>query len=367
MVISELRDSCFCSDYGNITITELAGELKMYLSIEGVVILEEIYAPDYNGRVIIRGLGKVIRTYFNFPQINSLSTIELPMALSVDLSFTSAGQTINKSQIVFYSRCSTHYTNGLSQYGFITRYQDKKTSSSRNEFIQYYANGQIIYIGITYLHDNATQYYEAQWITAGNNYNAISQNVSVGTIIDLLRQWKGISISTNELCYYEIFAEYNGERVDEIRFINDNRNFPQETHLVYFNALGFLETLTLTGKLKHSTELGGTFATIADEYKKIDTQPVTSFELNSGHINKTVAEAIYDIISSDAIYTYSKGEIIQKMVITEENMEYEQPSNRPISITLTMRPAYTENRMFDEEIIDRPIRVFDYTFDYTFN
>ncbi len=366
MKIEGVKDNCFCSNYGDIQISDLTDTLNMSLSINGVMALEEIYHPDNNGRVTVRELGKVIGSYFEFPEINDLATFSLQLFVVVDLNFYSAGEQIVREQRVFYSRCKTKYEDGLSLYGFITRYAQKKTSANRSEFIQYYENGQTLHIGISYLQDGKAKYYKAEWITTNNSSNATSREVSVDIILYLLYERLGLNLTEKELEYYEIFSVNNNRYVDKIKFVNDRRHFPQETHLVYFNAFGFLETLTFTGKLKQSTELGGAYATIADEYVKINTKPVVSSELNSGHIDKNTAESIYDIITAPDVYLYSNRKIKQKMVVTGQKIERERPSNKPVNFVITMRPASNDHLAFDKEVSSNH-RIFDFTFDHTFN
>jgi len=142
--------------------------------------------------------------------------------------------------------------------------------------------------------------------------------------------------------------------------------FHQETHFLYFNCFGLPETITFTGQDNRKIDPGITYGYLLDNYRQIESLPIVSNQVYSGQISREVAECIEELLISDRKYLYADDRIGKEIVITEVGMEQDSASNRPISYSLTYRPAALRHLEYKRIIYDTG-RVFDKTFDDTFD
>lgn len=364
MVVTGLKNSCFCADYGDIIVTGVSEMLTAVIYVNGINALEEIYYPDAGNTVTIRGIGEVLMTYFKEVEEPLLGDSKRDLYLSTVIKLNNGE--FSKEQTVFYSRISTGLDVDFSYSRFLTRYTKKRTSYSRREIIQFYDNLQSIHFGIAYLLDGVPQFLKVEQYACKNTHAGISLDVSINTILFVLKNKSDVLVTPDDLIYYEVYSVINDNIVDEIRFINDKRHFPNEKHFLYYNSFGFTETITFTGQDKRSIELGATYAYIGGDYRKIDTLPVISNQVNSGHIGKDMADCMEDLLISAKVYTYENGSIEKEIVFTEVDMTRDSQNNHPINYTLTYRPAALRHLEYKRIIYDSK-RVFDKTFDNTFD
>lgn len=364
MVVTGLKNSCFCADYGSIVVSGVAGNLSMVLVADGISVLEEVYSPNHNNEVVIRNLGDVLQSYFEsveHPSVDN-STRKLQMSVTITLN---DGTAFTHTQRVFYSTISIGVAVDVTYVPFLTRYKKKKTAASRRELLNFYNNRQTIWVGVAYLLNNATHFYKSEFYNCTDTHDGVSLDISLHKITDFLGS-HSIQVKSDDIIYYEAYAVVDGIVKDETRFINDRRVFHQETHFLYYNCFGLPETITLTGQDSRKIDPGITCGYLSDNYRQIDVLPVVSNQVYSGHISREVAECIEELLISDRKYLYADGLVGKEVVITEVGMEQDSISNRPISYSLTYRPAALRHLEYKRIIYDTG-RVFDKTFDDTFD
>lgn len=362
MIVTGLKNYIYASNYGDITVSDITDSVTVILQVEGNTVLEERYYPDANNNVIIHHIGDVLLAYFTRPDNARLTDSRRKLFLNVTISI---GSSFSHDQIVFYSTIKNDIEIDFAFAKFLTRYQKKRTSVSRCEFLSFYDNSQSIYLGIAYLHNGEPQFFRFKWKDCGNTHEGISLDVSLLKMVGLVQSGTNHAISDADIIYYEAYSVIGEEVVSEIRFINDKRFFPQEQHMLYYNSFGLPETITFRGADKRSVDPNATYAVMQDEYRKVDSLPVIYDEVNTGYIDRVEADCIEELLISDNVYLYTTTGIDKKIVFTEVNMEKRKPDNVPISYTLTYRPAALKCLEY-KSIIYNASRIFDKTFDYTF-
>ncbi len=364
MVVSGLKNSCFCADYGSVVVSDVAGNLSIVLLADGASVLEEVYSPNKKNEVVIRNLGDVLQAYFESVENPTLdnSTRKLQMSVTITLN---DGTSFTHNQRVFYSTISTGISVDITYIPFLTRYKKKKTTASRRELLNMYNNRQTVWIGVAYLLNDATHFEKFEYYRCTDTHDGLSLDVSIRKVVDFLST-HNLQLKSDDIIYYEAYAVVDGIVKDETRFVNDKRVFHQETHFLYFNCFGLPETITFTGQDNRKIDPGITYGYLLDNYRQIESLPIVSNQVYSGHISREVAECIEELLISDRKYLYADDRIGKEIVITEVGMEQDSASNRPISYSLTYRPAALRHLEYKRIIYDTG-RVFDKTFDDTFD
>lgn len=364
MVVTGLKNNCFCADYGNIIVTDVVGNLSLVLTADGVTVIEEVYTPNNKKEVVIRNLGDVLQAYFGKVEIPTLDNAMRNLQMSVNISLND-GTAFSYAQRVFYSTIATGISVDLTYALFLTRYKKKKTSASRCELLLFYNNIQTIWLGVAYLLDGEIHFNKYELYQCTGTHEGVSLNVSLKKIVSFLSE-KDILVESDNLIYYEAYSVVEDVVRDEVRFINDKRQFHQETHFLYYNCFGLPETITFTGQENRKIEPGITYGYLYDGYRQIDTLPVVSNQVYSGHITKEVAGCIEELLISDQKYLYADGAVGKEIVITEVGLEQDSLNSRPVSYSLTYRPTALRHLEYKRIIYDSG-RVFDKTFDDTFD
>lgn len=362
MIVTGLKNYIYASNYGDVTVSDMTDSVAVVLQVEGNTILEERYYPDADGKAVIHNIGDILLAYFPKRADASLGDSRRKLYLNVSISI---GDSFVHDQIVFYSGIKNDIEIDFTFAKFLTRYRRKKTSASRCEFLSFYDNGQSIYLGVAYLHEGEPQFLRIKWKDCGDTHEGVSLDVSLSVITALVLERTEHFITASNIIYYEAYSVVGEEIVAEVRFVNDRRFFPQEKHMYYYNCFGLPETITFTGADKRSIEPNATYATMQDEFRKVDALPVIYDEVNTGHINEVESDCIEELLVSDNVYLYTTSGIEKKIVFTEVDIEKRKPDNAPINYTLTYRPAALKCLEY-KSIIYNAGRIFDKTFDYTF-
>lgn len=362
MIVTGLKNYIYASNYGDITVSDISDSVAVVLLVEGSTVLEERYYPDATGKAVIHNIGDVLLPYFIQPSEVVWGDSRRKLFLNVTVQI---GSSFTHTQTVFYSNIKNDIDIDFTFAKFLTRYQKKKTSVSRVEFLSFYDNGQSLYVGIAYLYQGKPQFFRYKWMDCGSTHEGISLNVSIRKMKECVCSNTAHAVTESDIVYYEAYSVIGGNIISEIRYVNDKRHFPQEKHLFYYNCFGLPETITFRGADKRSVEPNATYATMRDEYRKIDTLPVIYDEVNTGYIDKVESECIEELLISDNVYLYTTVGIDKKIVFTEVDMEKRKPDNAPVSYTLTYRPAALKCLEY-KSIIYNAGRLFDKTFDYTF-
>ncbi|KAA6336225.1 hypothetical protein EZS27_015611 [termite gut metagenome] len=368
MAIIGIKSKLFSGDYEDILVTGVSGELPFTIEIDNKVILEETYFADSSGEVRIKGIGNIITGYFNFPVL-SFSDALIDTTATCILTFI-IGMPVSYVQKILYSSIRTGINIDIGEPPlciFLTRYTKKRTSVLRNELVSFFENGQRIEIGMAYILEDKAKYTQFTFLTTSSSGNLIIKNISVPVVLSLLQSQTGITLTEEKLLFYDLYSLSDTTINDKLHIENDRRNFPSRRNLLYRNCFGVPETVTFTGADERSMELGGTYSYFSGAYRKTHTLPVPSDKINTGYIDATVADSFYDLVTSDKVFLYENGTIGDEITITDIEMTSKVPDNKPVSYTITYRPSENKNARFEKEHHPFSSKVFDKTFDSTFN
>ena len=369
-------EECFCGDLKDVTIpgvnwdgspaTVLDDPVTVVLSVGGETILSETYYPDADGKIVIRRLGELLLPYFTLPVAGFVGSSR-DASIQVQLSLTSdqVGNNV-KTSVVHYSRLPINHDFAAPYLHLLSRYQEKKTAVGRVEMVSGMTGISRVDVGVAYLLNGVAKYTKIQ---LGNIVNCTTMNVSIDVITAQLNTSQSLTLTPADVLYYDLYAVQIVETlesvVDKIRLVHDTRNYPHPVNIAYYNCFGVMETITLTGIDERSVDLGGEFAYADAKYRKIDTVPVVSDKVYTGHIDQQTAQALEDLVTSDLVFLYENGVLTKEITITDIEMVRKKPSYEPIGYAITYRPVDKRHLEFTQRVL--PTGIFDSTFDYTFD
>lgn len=369
MVVTGL-DFSFLSMMSDIVITEIDEKVHVVLALGDNNVLDETYYPDADGKVVISELDKLLGPYFKLPALDlnlSIEDTEPALVMKCSGSFTDNTELTLKTycNIMYASQPVDKFFLESMTKKFFTHIRSKKTKVDRSEFFSFLAADQKIYLGVAFRQGKDIKYVRNlfQDHKSGSYYCTCMINADV--IMQELEYYTEYSISPSDIIYFEIISNHNGIDQDKIRYEIDDRNFIQQTNLIYRNCFGVPETITFTGTEERDYEMSGSFAWVDGFYSKYDTKVIMSNEVNSGYITKELASCIEDLIVSDKVYLYSNNIMGHEIVITDVNMKCIRPNNAGVSYTITYRPVSYKRMPFTTGAFKR--RNFDKTFNHTFD
>lgn len=360
MVIDRFSIASFSEDFGDIKLSDVKDSLTFACEVDGKTVLYETYYPDADGKVFIRDIGEVLRSYFVLPVLGYTGTVE--NILFWNATITGLNQIEKRASLLVYCNIPTNLK--VNDYiGFFSRYSRKKTAVGRKEYLSFFENRQVISLSVAYI-DNATEklFYQADYLAGEGNPESRIVDVSLSKILSYIAT-KGISIGIDDILFYEFTSKYSNDKYS-VRYTVDKRHFSQKTNLMYRNCFGMPETITLTGLDEKTLDLGSTFAYVSGSYRKTNTTSVPIHKINTGFLSKEDVDAIEDLISSDVVYLYDEN-VLEEIVITGIEVSQKIPSNRPDNYLLTYRHANKHSSKFKNKNILPG--TFDKTFDRTFD
>ena len=144
-------------------------------------------------------------------------------------------------------------------------------------------------------------------------------------------------------------------------------------HLRFVNAFGLPDVVHILGRITEKTTFARSAGWFAGHYRQYDAQETLDRELSSGYVDddaytlwldcaRTTSLAIFPHPNTDEVRVlpYSSA---ANAVITAEKFEHSDEDDALHIVTLTVRPS----SRFPELSASEPFRIFDATFDNTFN
>ena len=353
----------FVADYEDIVFDNVTDNVSLRISVGQTLLLDEIYHPNAEKKVIISGIGDVLSKYFSFDSTQLFATKSINRSLVFEFRSTVDGVVTYNTQILYYSSVRL----GVDLYDkFLTRYTTKKTNVNRCEMLSIYDfTADFIEVGVAYMHEGVSKYHRALFSTPSYCHTV---NVSLSLLPAWIDGETGYHIDASDIIYYDVYAltsESENQVVDKIQYINDKREYPNEVRLVYNNCFGVSETIAFTGITKSATALNAQYAQFKRLYSKTYTDPVTTHQLYTGPLDQASIDSIEDIIRSDQVWIYQDTTTLIPITITDINMESNNRGNEPKGYSISYR--LSDNRQSFKRVNPLYNRSFDKSFDRTFD
>lgn len=361
MVVDGIHDGvdCFISEIGEIKISGITDEqLNVRIEIGGMEIFNENYYA-LKGNVVIHEIGEMLRSYFSLhnPKGMSSNVVSYYQApLSITAVFSDKQDTVRRSFNAYYSRCCTSLSP--SEALFLTHENSVRTVYDRMEYLTFIVReGISVDIGVAYLDMGREKYKRT-----GQELDAVLGMVALSFSLGRVAGMSGIEASS--IIYYDVMLKENGAVKDKVRYVNDDRQYRNVTNFIYRNAFGMPETMSFIGLAEYIPELEGDLVELLTKTTRTDTRYMDCRTVNSGYLSARQYAKALDLVTTDTLYLYD-GDTLKEVVVTDIDFSHKRTGSEKINVSLTFRQASRRHLAFGRTGNIRE-RIFDKTFDYTF-
>lgn len=345
----------------------------------------EAYTPDADGAVTLRGLSEIIEPYVKpcpTPLRQDLVTGHgVWLATVVRASFTAqlydgSGTTIQPTfhSYAYYASQRTQATPGATAI-WLTRYNERTILAEQPLTLSAFLMSDITArfrcegtdaAGTIHTATVAVDMSAGQGAASGTapSYAAVVHY----TVADLAA---AAAVGTLLRVTAELLR--GGTVVDSVTFHIDRTHHAQRRIVAFTNCFGMLETEAFTGADEATTEMEAEFAWMDRDYEKNVTREVTQHRLAARFTGAVRRDSLRDIMASPELYLIHRDghDCWERQTLTAFEMTDRRPHTAPQTAYLTLRPS-----AMHQELVDRTgdtdaaqvrHRIFDHTFDYTFN
>jgi hypothetical protein len=326
----------FTSGIGDV-ILQSPAPVTFTLKIAGVTVLQEIYAPDASNRIYIRSLDKVINRY-----------LKTALIAAVQFIMTESAQTITIDTTAQY--CTANVDVSADQFRpnyYLTMLQDRKiTSPKQKEYLS---------LVVT----------EATTVTAKAKY--LNGTVSEKTLANLTQVNIALTVDVSpskfsnpqNIAYYVVLA---GGRYMEY-FLRPE--LPADaTQFIFLNAFGVKETFIPLGLVNRENKYENLFGFFTGKHRKYSVDLIKEYTANTGIMDENMAAWIEDMFVSRDVFLLTSAGIEKEVSITEATVKRSSAMEELPAFEFKYRLSQVNQHDF--RALSR-VRIFDDTFDYTYN
>lgn len=343
-----LPDKCFSCSLPEITFTADQESAQVIIQIEGEEIFNEDLYTDDDGSITLSDLADLIQPYAKeklvvLAEFFIMENAEdgTPQA-SVDISTTVVYCTADFGDISADDFLDSHFLSILLG--------KKITASGRLEYLHYLGTDEAMVTA--YFSDGSTETDLKPDIVGGNDkYTTIDVSPSL------------FNTDSRKMIGYTVYA---GERQQE--YIMDFREPDCAPILVFDNSFGCQELVYCTGTHTVSPQFTRSSAFINGILKNYKIEESREFKADTGVLNTAMANWLDDLFRSSyvKIVNFNNGiaTVGKEVVISDSKSEYSNDADSQPRFTFTYKYAQKNHNVVQ---LSREGRIFDNTFDFTFN
>lgn len=265
---------CYVGNLKDLLITSVTEDIKISISKNGIVVIEEVYSPNHESKVILKirqlidellQVEVLLEGQTNFVQDKAVADISINVNNTSTISFIAIKggvDTINFDYNLYFK------SNWLTWQP-----QTKSVTFHDPEFLSYYALEVTAVRAKAYFADKSTATVNIAVLSAGKlttidtNYGRLS------------------SLWENQPLYIDIWTEVGGVRLSYVqRYILSSMVRHSGDTYIFENTLGGVDTIVFTGSTKYSNEIEVSSALFDEtqiDYSNIDQFTITK---NTGYI-----------------------------------------------------------------------------------
>ena len=139
---------------------------------------------------------------------------------------------------------------------------------------------------------------------------------------------------------------------------------PPAPSLAFLNSFGCWEYIHCTGTHKKSSKFTYSTAVIGEKTRNYAIQEQRQLTANTGSLSYAMAEWADELFRSQQVYLYTGGKMGKEVVVSDVKDEVTNEDDNMPSYEFTWMYAQKLHNVIDTET--KRLRVFDGTFDYTF-
>jgi hypothetical protein len=341
---------CFSADIPDLVFTTSAHHSTVSVTAGGVSALSETYFPDSSGRIALTDLSRLL-TPFAYQTLTSAVVVTIT---DYDSAGSAVGSAVTVSFTVLYATVDT----GTSAASFTASHfltillGTKLTAVGRAESLYAYGASQVT-LSATMV-DASGVVTTATATLAGVGSVVYRFDVSPAAVSAAVALLSG-----QRLLSYVVTA---GSRSQSYRVVTDE--VVPAPSLVFTNSFGCQEYIHCVGSHVKDSDYERSSARISGQLRNYRIDETRHFKANTGALNAAMANWADDLFRSTEVYLWADGSVGREVVITDSKSEISNADDAQTAFEFTYSYA---QRLHNVLQLSHPGRIFDNTFDYTFN
>lgn len=340
---------CFSSDIADIVFgtTDENGILVLDLICAGnrVNVLEETMYPDLSQNITVCDLPELVEPY-----------AREYLHVTLECKFTDALGTASISPVtILYGNVDVDTTAAdFTQNHFLSILGGEKlTALGRAERLHAYDCNTVTVMADVQLLSGQYNTLSAE-LHAMDADGAVSHfDVSPDNVVAL------IGLASGRLLAYTVEA---GSRRQQFRVVEDR--VPPAPSLMFINSFGYEELLHCVGTHKKDSKYDRKQTRIMGRLKSYRITEERQFNANTGWLNEAMADWADDLFRSDEVFLWVDGNPGREVVLSDSKSEIMNEDDHMPAFEFTYTYAQRIHNVLQS---GRVGRIFDNTFDHTFN
>ena len=342
VLLQGIPDYVFSSALSEFYFSTDAASARFRLTKGSEVILDENYVPDGNGQIVVYDLQRLIEPYLR-------TNLKETFSYTITDAF---GSTQSGSFAAQY--CAADVPMPASQfvqkYFLSTLMGQKNTSMGRKEFVHLVTDAAVDVVAY------ATYWSESDGLSSSEqtlaSVSELGKVVTVDVSPNLLESTDKMLVS------YVVMADAR-----RMSFKVDNDCPDVAPSLVFTNSFGCQETFYCTGTQELDPQFTRSASLIGGKYRNYLIEENRVFSANTGFMPPEMAQWADELFRSREIYLMVDNIPGKEVTITESDSKRSNDYDAMPYFTFKYRYAQRNHNIIH---LPRAGRVFDYTFDDTF-
>lgn len=346
----------------------------------------EAYTPDEDGAITLRGLAELLQPYVKpcpTPLLQTLVTTSGVWLATVTRAswtaqlFTEPDEgdpaTVSPTfhSYAYYASQRTCATPGTTAI-WLTRYNERWVTPQQPMLLSAFLTSNIsVNVRVTYESQGELHQTSFSPTLGAGAANPPSYAAVLHFTLSGIATLANVSAANIHSVTFRLLV--SGSESDSVTFHIDRAHKTQLRIVAFTNCFGMMELESFTGSDERTTEMDAEFAWIDREYEKTDSEEVTVERLSAGHINDVQRSSLRDMAASPEVYLIHENGVAcwDKMTVTAVELSDRRPRTAPQTGYITLRRSHRHqevvSRTGDTDSGGERHRIFDYTFDYTYN
>ena len=335
----------FSTQLQDLWIDGASGSVTFLMAVGGITVFSAVYVPDGNGNIRLYNLRRILESHIDGVFADFVFTVKETGKSDHSVSYRVFRTAVRISE------CAEEF---LPSFFLTTLINRKTTQLGRYETLSFYPQSACCVYALA-------SYYTAAGIETKEVSLMSEQDVVLNAINSVnVSPAKFVDNSVGELISYVVRA---GER--SFSFEVDSTLAKADPALLFRNNFGCWETMYLTGTIETEYEIKRSHAYIDGKFRQYDIDDTESFRANSGVLLDSMVRLGKDLARSKSIFLLdSTGMANDEIVISDSEIKYTNDDDSMPTFDYTYRRASFVSGMLHTI---RPPKLFDKTFDITFN
>lgn len=353
-LLTSFQAQMFSASLPDINISTEASRVAVAITFASEEIYNETLYPDTNDEIYIADIAKLVEPYAKKSLVGTLTIQMTDQTVTTDSDGNETatnGQTQTLTTELTY--CAALISEDAATFlaaHFLTLLIGAKTTAlGRIEYLHYVGTDAATVTA--YYSDNSSQAFTAEKTGGNDNYSTIEVSPSLFTA------------EGKTLVSYTVNA---GSRTQE--FVIDFNAPDAAPVLLFNNSFGCQDIIYCTGTHTVAPEFTFSSAYIDSTMQNYDIKETRTFKADTGVLTFPMAQWLNDLFRSDTVqllnFNNTEAQPGQYVVLTDVKAEYSNDHDALPRFTFSYRYAKRNQNILD---LDRAGRIFDNTFDYTFN